>query len=78
MPKFMWALWVSWCNLVPQLPRVITFSYDLYFRRVKARWKGVLERYTFCLLEYRRWCARFTIDDTLITQPQAEASLRAP
>jgi hypothetical protein len=30
------------------------------------------------LLEYRRWCARFTIDDTLVTQPQAEASLRAP
>ena len=30
------------------------------------------------LLEYRIWCARFTIDDTLVTQPQAEASLRAP
>jgi hypothetical protein len=30
------------------------------------------------VLEYRRWCARFTIDDTLVTQPQAEASLRAP
>jgi hypothetical protein len=23
MPKVMWTLWVSWCNLVPQLPRVI-------------------------------------------------------
>jgi hypothetical protein len=21
------------------------------------------------LLEYRRWCAHFTIDDTLVTQP---------
>jgi hypothetical protein len=21
------------------------------------------------MLEYRRWCARFTIDDTFITQP---------
>jgi hypothetical protein len=30
------------------------------------------------VLEYRRWCAHFTIDDTLVTQPQAEASLRAP
>ena len=30
------------------------------------------------LLEYRGWCARFTIDDTLVTQPQVEASLRAP
>jgi hypothetical protein len=30
------------------------------------------------LLEYRIWCAHFTIDDTLVTQPQAEASLRAP
>jgi hypothetical protein len=30
------------------------------------------------LLEYRRWCAHFTIDDTLVTQPQAKASLRAP
>jgi hypothetical protein len=30
------------------------------------------------LLEYIIWCAHFTIDDTLVTQPQAEASLRAP
>jgi hypothetical protein len=30
------------------------------------------------LLEYRIWCAHFTIDDTLITQPRAEASLQAP
>jgi hypothetical protein len=47
MPKVMWALWVSWCNLVPQLPRVITFAYDLRFRRVIARWKGISENYTF-------------------------------
>jgi hypothetical protein len=30
------------------------------------------------LLEYIIWCAHFTIDDTLVTKPQAEASLRAP
>ena len=40
-PTIMWALWVSWCNLVPQLPRVVTFAYDLRFRRVIARWKGI-------------------------------------
>jgi hypothetical protein len=40
-------------------------------RKQHAKW-------TSEVLEYRRWCARFTIDDTLITQPQAEASLRAP
>jgi hypothetical protein len=47
MPKVMWALWVSWCNLVPQLPRVITFAYDLRFRCVIDHWKGVLYKYTF-------------------------------
>jgi hypothetical protein len=46
-PKVMWALWVSWCNLVPQLPRVVTFAYDLCFRCVIARWKGLSESYTF-------------------------------
>jgi hypothetical protein len=47
MPKVMWALWVSWCNLVPQLPRVVTFACDLRFRRVIARWKGISDLYTF-------------------------------
>jgi hypothetical protein len=37
----MWALWVSWCNLVPQLPKVITFAYDLRFRHVIVCWKGL-------------------------------------
>ena len=26
-----------------QLPEVITFAYDLRFRRVIARWKGIIE-----------------------------------
>jgi hypothetical protein len=53
----MWALWVSWCNLVPQLPRVITFAYDLCFRRVIARWKGLSENYTF----HRQTLTLFTV-----------------
>ena len=36
-PKFMWALWVSLCNLVPQVTRVINFAYDLRFMLVIAR-----------------------------------------
>jgi hypothetical protein len=45
-PKVMWARWVSWYL---NFPGVVTFSYDLHFRRVIARWKGVFEKYTlFC------------------------------
>jgi hypothetical protein len=33
----------------------------------KIKKKAASQHYE--LLEYRRWCARFTIDDTLITQP---------
>jgi hypothetical protein len=37
---------------------------------IKGVEKRVRERETkFQLLEYRRWCARFTIDDTFVTQP---------
>jgi hypothetical protein len=42
----MWVVWVSWCNLVPQLPRVINFAYDLCFRHVISCWKGISENYT--------------------------------
>ena len=35
---------------------------------------GASRHMTGDLLEYR-WCAHFTIDDTLVTQPQAKASL---
>jgi hypothetical protein len=45
MPKFMWA---PMGKLVPQLPRVVTFAYDLHFRCVIARWKGIFENYTLC------------------------------
>jgi len=37
-----------WDKLVFQLPGVVTFAYDLCFRHVIARWKGILERYTLC------------------------------
>jgi hypothetical protein len=43
MPKVMW---VPMGKLLPQLPRVVTFSYDLCFRRVIARWKNIFEKYT--------------------------------
>jgi hypothetical protein len=43
MPKVMWA---SMGKLVPQLPGVVTFAYDLRFRRVIAHWKGIFENYT--------------------------------
>jgi hypothetical protein len=48
----MWALWVSWCNLVPQLPRVINFAYDLCFRHVIAHWKGISYNYTISPLDF--------------------------
>jgi hypothetical protein len=45
MPKVMWA---TMGKLVPQLPRIVTFAYDLRFRRVIAHWKGIFEKYTLC------------------------------
>ena len=44
-PKFMWA---PMDKLVPQLPGVITFVYNLRFRHVIAHWKGIFEKYTLC------------------------------
>jgi hypothetical protein len=32
-------------KLVHQLPRVVTFAYDLRFRRMIARWKDLSEAY---------------------------------
>jgi hypothetical protein len=34
-------------KLVHQLPGVVTFAYDLYFRRMIARWKGIKEEIHF-------------------------------
>ena len=34
-------------KLVYQLPEVVTFAYDLRFRRVIARWKGIIEEIHF-------------------------------
>ena len=45
MPKVKWA---PMGKLVPQLLGVVTFAYDLCFRHVIARWKGLSENYTFC------------------------------
>jgi hypothetical protein len=30
-------------KLVHQLPGVVTFAYDLHFRHMIARWKGIVE-----------------------------------
>jgi hypothetical protein len=34
-------------KLVHQLPGVVTFAYDLRFRRVIARWKGIIKEIHF-------------------------------
>jgi hypothetical protein len=34
-------------KLVHQLPRVVNFAYDLSFRCVIARWKGIIEEIHF-------------------------------
>ena len=34
-------------KLVHQLPGVVTFSYDLHFRHVIARWKGIIKEIHF-------------------------------
>ena len=34
-------------KLVHQVPGVVTFTYDLRFRRVIARWKGIVEEINF-------------------------------
>ena len=34
-------------KLVHQLLGIVTFSYDLYFRRVIARWKGIIDEIHF-------------------------------
>jgi hypothetical protein len=31
-----------WGKLVHQLPGVVTFAYDLHFRRTIAHWKGIV------------------------------------
>jgi hypothetical protein len=39
-------MWAPMGKLVPQLPEVVNFAYDLHFRCVIAHWKGILEKYT--------------------------------
>ena len=41
-------MWALMAKLVPQLPGVITFPYNLCFRCVIAHWKGIFENYTLC------------------------------
>ena len=39
-------------KLVHQLPGVINFSYDLYFRHAIAHWKGLTENFFFQLAHF--------------------------
>ena len=41
-------MWPRLGKLVHQLPGVVTFAYDLRFRRMIARWKGIIEEINFC------------------------------
>jgi hypothetical protein len=38
-------------KLVHQLPGVVTFAYDLHFRRTIARWKGITKKKNFRLAQ---------------------------
>jgi hypothetical protein len=40
-------MWARLGKLVHQLPMVVTFAYNLRFRRTIAHWKGLFEDYTF-------------------------------
>jgi hypothetical protein len=40
-------MWARLGKLVHQLPGVVTFAYDLCFRCVIARWKGIIEEIHF-------------------------------
>jgi hypothetical protein len=42
-------------KLVHQLPRVVTFVYDIRFRRLIAHWKGIFEEIHF-------WGSIITLD----------------
>ena len=41
-------MWSLKGKLVPQLPGVVTFAYDLCFRCMIACWKGLFKNYTLC------------------------------
>ena len=39
-------------KLVHQLPGVVTFAYDLCFRRMMASWKDIFEEYNFWMEQH--------------------------
>jgi hypothetical protein len=39
-------MWAPMGKLVPKLPEVVNFAYDLHFRHVIDHWKGILKKYT--------------------------------
>jgi len=42
------VIWEPMDNLVPQLSRVVTFSYNFHIRHLISHWKGVIKNYTLC------------------------------
>ena len=57
-------------KLVHQLPGVVTFAYDLRFRRVIARWKGIVEDIHFGGSICLRLSLRTSISKKLHLGPQ--------
>ena len=45
-------MWAPMGNLVHQLPGVVTFAYDLRFRRMIAHWKDLSEDYNISIATY--------------------------
>jgi hypothetical protein len=57
-------------KLVHQLPGVITFAYDLCFRRMIARWKGIIEEIHFGAQIFLQILLRISIPKNLHLGPQ--------
>jgi hypothetical protein len=57
-------------KLVHQLPGVVTFAYDLRFRRMIARWKDLSEKYNF-------WVRNIDLHDPCCSPFSQKTSFRA-
>jgi hypothetical protein len=57
-------------KLVHQLPGVVTFAYDLRFRHVIARWKGIIEEIHFGGSSMLQLSLRTSISKKLHLGPQ--------
>jgi hypothetical protein len=57
-------------KLVHQLPGVVTFAYDLRFRRMIARWKGIIEEIHFGAQS----CLQHIIENLYLKKPSFRPS----